>query len=235
MRKAILGFVFMFCAIGAQAQGRVTFDDVLRDAEAALKSGDAAKAHHMAITLANTALRDLHGPDARHPLQRAALIRAFAARALQLPDEAEWYWFVAKTLSTSDDEMKFDRMSLMTPAGLHRTVHRVGGEIKAPVVTHRVEPIYPHASRMSRTEKRIIIELLIDDHGVCRQPVVVSTDRDAALEYAAMEAVGQWQFKPGTLNDKPVLVLFNLTINFKLTEKTPAPATPPTTATSPPS
>ena len=223
MRNAVLGFVLVFCAFGAQAQGRVTFDDVLRDAEAALKSGDAAKAHHIAVTLANTALRDLHGKDARHPLQRAALLRAFAARALQLNSEAEWYWFVAKTLSTSDGEMKLDGMSLMKPVELHRITHRVGGEIKAPVRTHSAEPIYPHASRMARTEMPIILELLIDEHGVCRQPVVVSTNRDAALEYAAMEAVGQWEFKPGTLNDQNVPVLFNLTINFKLTKETPPP------------
>lgn len=232
MRRAVIGIVVIACAASMQAQ--LTYDDILRDAEAKLKNGQAADARHMAITLANTALRDLYGSKARHPLQRAALIRAYADRALLQYGEAEWYWFVAKTLSTSDAEMTIDGVGPLAPATMHRTVPRVGGEIKAPVVTHRVEPIYPHASRMSRTEKPIILELLIDDHGVCRQPVVVSTDRDAALEYAAMEAVGQWQFKPGTLDDKPVLVLFNLTINFKLTKETPPPATPAITATTPP-
>jgi TonB family protein len=231
MRKAVV-VLFVFCAMRAHAQGRVTFDDVLRNAEAKLKNGQAADARHMAITLANTALRDLHGADARHPLQRAALIHAYADRALQQFSESEWYWYVAKTLSISDDEMKLDGPFPMIPAELHRTVKHVGGEIKAPVLTHRVEPIYPNASRMSRTEKKIILELLITDHGVCRQPVVVSTDRDAALEYSAMEAVGQWQFKPGTLDDKPVPVLFNLTINFKLETSPPPP--PATTATAPP-
>jgi len=29
--------------------------------------------------------------------------------------------------------------------------------------------------------------------------------------------VRQWKFQPGTMNGKPVPVIFNLTINFKLT------------------
>jgi len=216
------------------APAQITFDDVLRQAEAKLTNGQAAEARHMAITLANTALRDLHGSNARHPLQRAALIRAYADRALLHYGEAEWYWFMAKTLSTSDTEMTLDGPPPMAPTELHETVQRVGGEIKAPALTHRVEPVYPNASRMSRTEKQIIIELIIDAHGFPRQPAVVSTDRDAALEYAAMEAVGQWQFTPGTLDGKVVPVLFDLTINFKLTPAAPSPTTPATTATSPP-
>lgn len=232
MRRALLGSILILGAMSAQAQ--VTFDDVLRQAEAKLTSGQAAEARHMAITLANTALRDLHGSNARHPLQRAAFIRAIADRTLQHYGEAEWYWFMAKTLSTSDAEMTLEGQSPLTPNELHRTVQRVGGEVKAPALTHRVEPVYPEASRKSRIEEQIIIELIIDAHGYPRQPAVVSTDRDAALEYAAMEAVGQWQFTPGTLDGKVVPVLFNLTINFKLTPAAPSPATPATTATSPP-
>ena len=36
------------------------------------------------------------------------------------------------------------------------------------------------------------------------------------LAEAAVSAVKQWQFKPATLNGKPVAVYFNLTVNFQL-------------------
>jgi len=33
---------------------------------------------------------------------------------------------------------------------------------------------------------------------------------------AAVDAVREWKFQPATHNGKPIPVLFNLTINFKL-------------------
>ena len=35
------------------------------------------------------------------------------------------------------------------------------------------------------------------------------------LSEAAMNAVRQWRFRPGTLNGEPVDVIFNLTVNFR--------------------
>ena len=39
-----------------------------------------------------------------------------------------------------------------------------------------------------------------------------------AMDMAAIDAVRLWSFKPATLDGKPIPVLFNLTINFKLTK-----------------
>ncbi|HEX8411559.1 MAG TPA: energy transducer TonB [Thermoanaerobaculia bacterium] len=36
------------------------------------------------------------------------------------------------------------------------------------------------------------------------------------LDQAALNAVRQWKFKPGTLNGQPVPVYYNLTVNFRI-------------------
>jgi outer membrane biosynthesis protein TonB len=36
------------------------------------------------------------------------------------------------------------------------------------------------------------------------------------LDVAALDAIRQWKFKPGTLNGNPVPVYYNLTVNFRL-------------------
>ena len=36
------------------------------------------------------------------------------------------------------------------------------------------------------------------------------------LEESAVDAIKTWRFKPATLNGKPVMVYYNLTVNFKL-------------------
>jgi TonB family protein len=36
------------------------------------------------------------------------------------------------------------------------------------------------------------------------------------LDSAAADAVKKWKFKPATLNGKPVAVIYNLTVNFRL-------------------
>jgi TonB family protein len=36
------------------------------------------------------------------------------------------------------------------------------------------------------------------------------------LDQSALEAVKKWKFRPGTLGGRPVKVIFNLTVNFRL-------------------
>jgi protein TonB len=36
------------------------------------------------------------------------------------------------------------------------------------------------------------------------------------LDHAALAAIRQWKFQPGTLNGQPVPVYYNLTVNFRI-------------------
>lgn len=101
---------------------------------------------------------------------------------------------------------------------------RVGGDVKAPVVINRVEPMYPEEARKARITGIVIVEATIDRNGVVKNATVLKP-LPFGLDQAALDAVRQWTFKPGTLNGEPVDVFFNLTINFKLGP--PAPPPPP--------
>ena len=102
--------------------------------------------------------------------------------------------------------------------------YRVGGDVKAPVVINRVEPVYPEEARKARIMGIVIVEAVIDQNGVVKD-VEVLKPLPFGLDQAAVDAVKQWTFKPATLDGQPVAVRFNLTINFKLS--TPPPPPPP--------
>ena len=93
--------------------------------------------------------------------------------------------------------------------------YRVGGDVKAPVVVARVNPVYPEEARRARINGIVILETIIDHNGVVKD-VTVHKPLPFGLSEAAVDAVKQWTFKPGTRNGEPVDVIFNLTINFML-------------------
>jgi TonB family protein len=95
------------------------------------------------------------------------------------------------------------------------TMRRVGGEVKAPVAVNRVEPKYAEDYRLARIHGIVIVEMEIHDDGTVGE-VHLRKSLAPELDAAAIDAVRQWTFKPGTLDGKPVPVIFNLTINFTL-------------------
>jgi TonB family protein len=92
---------------------------------------------------------------------------------------------------------------------------RVGGDVKAPVVIRRVDPQYTDEARQNHISGIVIVEVVIDKSGRVRDAVVLKP-LPFGLDKAAIDAVRQWEFRPGTLNGEPVDVIFNLTINFRL-------------------
>jgi len=207
--------LLLLAAAAAQAQ-QISYEDILRQAEAQLKKGEAMQARHMAIVLANTALMELAGERARHPLQRAALIRAYADRDLKHDHEAEYYWYIAKTLSTSDAEMTIEGVQPLAITDLHATSRMVEPPIAAPKPLKPIALNYPEATRKAGMQIPVVLELVIDDKGIVRQPLVITPYRSAALEYAAMEAAALVRWEPATLDGKAIPVRQKLTTNFVL-------------------
>jgi TonB family protein len=91
----------------------------------------------------------------------------------------------------------------------------VGGDVKAPVAIVHVNPVYPEAARIERISGMVVLETIIDHTGAVRD-IKVLKPLPQGLSEAAVDAVKQWVFKPGTINGEAVDVVFNLTINFKL-------------------
>ncbi|MBW3565081.1 MAG: energy transducer TonB [Acidobacteria bacterium] len=90
---------------------------------------------------------------------------------------------------------------------------RVGGDVTAPVVLERVEPVLSEVARAANVSGIVILEAVIDRNGKVvdvrvLKPLGFATD-------SAVEAVKKWKFRPGTLDGEPVDVIFALTVNVK--------------------
>ena len=92
---------------------------------------------------------------------------------------------------------------------------RVGGDVKAPIIIRRVDPQYTDEARQNHISGIVILEVVIDKNGRVKDAMVLK-GLPFGLAQAAIDAVRQWTFKPGTLNGEPVDVIFNLTVNFML-------------------
>lgn len=92
---------------------------------------------------------------------------------------------------------------------------RVGGDVKAPVITNRADPDYTNAARTARVAGVVIVEAIIDENGNVDNVKVIK-GLPMGLSESAATAVRKWKFRPGTLNGRPVATIFNLTVNFKM-------------------
>ena len=92
---------------------------------------------------------------------------------------------------------------------------RVGGDVKAPQLTNRVEPSYPEAARKARMEGVVILEAIITASGSVEE-VKVLKSVNPLLDAAAQRAVQQWRYRPATLNGRAVRVYLTVTVTFNL-------------------
>jgi periplasmic protein TonB len=102
-----------------------------------------------------------------------------------------------------------------TGPGLSDEPLRVGGDVKAPQLTNRVEPQYPEAARKARMEGVVILEAIITATGSV-EDVKVLKSVNPLLDAAASRAVQQWKYRPATLNGRAVRVYLTVTVTFNL-------------------
>jgi TonB family protein len=93
--------------------------------------------------------------------------------------------------------------------------YRAGGDVKAPVIAYRVEPKYTDEARAKHITGIVILEVIVDKTGRVTDAKVLKP-LPFGLDQAAIDAVKQWQFQPGTFAGIPVDVLVNITVNFML-------------------
>lgn len=111
--------------------------------------------------------------------------------------------------------------------------HRVGNTIpiviparppaaKPLVVSHwsegnlilRVQPVYPPLARQARIQGPVELRAIISKAGTIENLVVVSGH--PMLVRSAIEAVRQWRYRPYLLNNEPIEVETEVTVNFLL-------------------
>jgi protein TonB len=78
----------------------------------------------------------------------------------------------------------------------------------------RVQPVYPLLARQARVQGTVVLRAVISREGTIEKLQVASGH--PLLVQAAMDAVRQWRYRPYLLNNEPVEVDTQVTVNFVL-------------------
>jgi TonB family protein len=91
----------------------------------------------------------------------------------------------------------------------------VGGNVQAANLIRQIKPPYPESARAAGIEGSVTLNAVIDTEG---KPARIRVTRSMGDEFdsAALQAVSQWRFQPTLLNGRPVEVMTDITVAFKL-------------------
>jgi protein TonB len=78
----------------------------------------------------------------------------------------------------------------------------------------RVQPAYPALARSARIQGTVVLQAVISKTGAIENLKVLTGH--PILVPAAIEAVSQWRYRPYILNNEPVEVETQITVNFSL-------------------
>jgi TonB family protein len=117
---------------------------------------------------------------------------------------------------------------------LAANLRKVGGPVSAPQLLYSVEPKFSEDARKAKVAGTVLLSLIVDENGLPQNvhvirgieigpdgksnPTLTDEARAAAatLDQNAVDAVNKYKFKPAMEADKPVPVLLNVEVNFKL-------------------
>jgi periplasmic protein TonB len=91
---------------------------------------------------------------------------------------------------------------------------RVGGQIKAPQLTNRVNPAYPPAAQSAQVGGNVVLEATVDKSGHVTNVKVLQGQ--PLLNEAAIAAVKQWTYAPLMLNGEPTPFILTVTVTFTI-------------------
>jgi protein TonB len=92
------------------------------------------------------------------------------------------------------------------------TTVRVGGDVKPPLKTKNVAPVYPPVALQLRVQGVVILEVTIGTDGKVKDVKVARSVN--LLDSAAVQAVRGWEYKPTIVNGQPVQVIMTVPIVF---------------------
>jgi len=92
----------------------------------------------------------------------------------------------------------------------------VGGLVQQAMLVRRVEPVYPRLAVQIRHSGQVRLHALIAVDGTIASLEVM--DGDPLLVRSALDAVGQWRYRPTLLNGSPVEVETVITVVYTLSQ-----------------
>jgi TonB family protein len=107
------------------------------------------------------------------------------------------------------------------------SVLRPGGDVKPPQLLTVIDPASNDYAQKNNIAGMVFLQMVVDSNG---RPGAVTIVRPIGfgLDEKAVEAVQRAQFRPGTLNGKPVPELVNLQVTFRIYSNRTKPTGAPT-------
>lgn len=90
--------------------------------------------------------------------------------------------------------------------------------IDPPKRIHKVDPVYPETARRAGKMDTVILNVRTDTQGEVERVLVLKGKYDD-LNKAAIDAVKKWRYKPYLQGGEPQPVVFSVTVNFQLRDK----------------
>lgn len=94
-------------------------------------------------------------------------------------------------------------------------VFTVGGGVSAPRAIYKPDPEYSTEARQAKYQGTVILSLIVGQDGRPRA-IKVARSLGMGLDEKAMEAVRQWRFEPAIKDGRPVPVMVNIEVAFRL-------------------
>ncbi|MEO8430847.1 MAG: energy transducer TonB [Acidobacteriota bacterium] len=91
----------------------------------------------------------------------------------------------------------------------------VGGDVRAPILERRIEPVYPESTRRIGIQGVVLLEAIITAEGRV-EDVRVLKSVHPLLDASAIQAVSGWTYRPATLRGRAVRVSLTVTVRFSL-------------------
>ena len=115
------------------------------------------------------------------------------------------------------DEKALGGIISTTPVNMPTAVPqvvKVSQGVSEGLLIKRVQPVYPAQARQMRVQGPVQLQASISKDGTITNVKVMTGN--AQLARAAVDAVKQWKYKPYYLNNEPVEIQTQITVNFKL-------------------
>lgn len=100
------------------------------------------------------------------------------------------------------------------PANIAPRSVRLSIGVSEGLLIHKVTPVYPPLARQSRVQGQVLLQATIGRDGTIQNLQVVNGH--PLLVGSALDAVKQWRYRPYLLNNEPVEVETQITVNFTL-------------------
>ena len=93
--------------------------------------------------------------------------------------------------------------------------YKVGAGVSPPSVVQKVEPEYSEEGRAAGLQGTVVVQVVIGPKGVARDARILR-GLGLGLDEQAIEAISQWQFKPGVKDGQAVPVAATIEVHWRL-------------------